>query len=98
MMITGKVKWFNNEKGFDAYVAYESSYDLFQQLGDYKDSEELAKKSMYLLAMSYYDDAEYDVAYEYLAQLGHYQGADEFISNDKHLSEYKEMSLMYEDH
>ena len=88
----------NNEKGFDAYVAYESSYDLFQQLGDYKDSEELAKKSMYLLAMSYYDDAEYDVAYEYLAQLGHYQGADEFISNDKHLSEYKEMSLMYEDH
>lgn len=62
----------------------EQAYELFTQLGDYKDSSDRLTKCGYSLAKTAMDEEEYEKAAEYLESLEGYKNSDKLLRQCKY--------------
>ena len=75
---------------------YQAAYELYTELGDYKDSVELSKNVLYDEAAYLYGNRDYQGAYELYTELGDYKDSVELSKNvlyDRAVALYNEGDL-----
>lgn len=65
---------FNSEK-------YSDAVTIFEELGDYEDSAQMALKCKYEMALSFIEDGEFDSAKELLVALDDYENCPELLKS-----------------
>lgn len=77
----------NYEKAEELFAAqnYSQAYDMYAELGDYEDSEEKAKECLYIQAVAYRNDKNWDAANPLFEQIKGYKDSDTLI----HYHDYK---------
>lgn len=77
----------NYEKAEELFAAqnYSQAYDMYAKLGDYEDSDEKAKECLYIQAVAYRNDKNWDAANPLFEQIKGYKDSDTLI----HYHDYK---------
>ena len=77
----------NYEKAEELFAAqsYSQAYDMYAELGDYEDSAEKAKECLYIQAVAYRNDKNWDAANPLFEQIKGYKDSDTLI----HYHDYK---------
>lgn len=77
----------NYEKAEELFAAqnYSQAYDIYAELGDYEDSIEKSKECLYIQAVAYRNDKNWDAANPLFEQIKGYKDADTLI----HYHDYK---------
>lgn len=81
---------------------FSSAQEVFDTLGDYKDSKEKSKECLYQIAMQYYKDNDYKNAVAVLAEINDYDKATQAIHtivlkliNDEYVPELTKTTQCY---
>ncbi len=76
----------NYEKAEELFSAqnYSQAYNLYAELGDYEDSSEKAKECLYIQAVAYRNDKNWDAANPLFEQIKGYKDADALIHYHDH--------------
>lgn len=76
----------NYEKAEELFAAqnYSQAYNMYAELGDYEDSDEKAKECLYIQAVAYRNDKNWDAANPLFEQIKGYKDSDTLIHYHDH--------------